>query len=190
MLLKIMLLLNQIIGILLLILLSPLFLLISLIIVIDNGLPVIFKQKRIGFDNSEFLLYKFRTMKNNTPDLASHLLKNTKTYYTSTGPFLRKFSIDELPQIFNIIKGNMKFIGPRPALFNQEDLIQLRRDKGIDQLTPGITGWAQINGRDDLDIKEKVDLDFFYLKNKSVLLNLKILWLTILKVVKAESVSL
>ena len=129
-------------------------------------------------------------MKNTTPDLASHLLNNNKMYYTSTGPFLRKSSIDEIPQIINIIKGDMKFIGPRPALYNQEDLIQLRREKGIDQLIPGITGWAQVNGRDDLDIKAKVDLDYFYLKNKTIFLDLKILWLTILKVVKAENVAL
>ena len=135
------------------------------------------------------MIYKFRTMKNESPNIASHLLLKSKSYYTKTGPFLRKFSLDELPQLINIFKNDISYIGPRPALYNQEDLIK-RTLKGIHRLYPGITGWAQVNGRDELTISEKVNMDLYYLNNKSLKLDLMILWLTLLKVVKAEDVSL
>ena len=132
---------------------------------------------------------RFRTMLKNTPDIPTHLVINKKNLFTKTGSFLRKYSIDELPQLINIIKGDLVFIGPRPALYNQEDLIKLRTKKNIHQLAPGLTGWAQVNGRDELSIADKVKMDYFYLKNKSVSLDIKILFLTAKKVLKAEDVS-
>ena len=128
-------------------------------------------------------------MKKNTPDIATHLFTNTKDIYTRSGPLLRKFSFDELPQIINVIKGELNYIGPRPALYNQYDLVDLRTRKGIHTLIPGITGWAQVNGRDKLSILEKVKMDIYYLENKSVWLDLKIIYLTILKVINAENVT-
>lgn len=132
---------------------------------------------------------KFRTMRTDTPDVATHLLKNPHEYLTPIGSFLRKYSLDELPQIWSIIKGDMSFIGPRPALYNQDDLIKLRTEKGIHRLVPGITGWAQVNGRDDLPIPVKVEFDEYYLKNRSLLLDLEILWMTFIKVLKKEGVQ-
>ena len=170
--------------------LSPVFVIVSLLIIFDDGLPVIYKQKRVGRNNIHFWIYKFRTMKKGTPDLASHLVKNSQSLYTSIGPLLRKFSLDELPQLINIIKGDMKFIGPRPSLHNQDDLNELRTEVGIHSLSPGVTGWAQINGRDELSISEKVKMDLYYKNNKSIFLNMKILSLTLLKVFKAENVSI
>lgn len=127
-------------------------------------------------------------MKKNMPAIPTHLLDNEKPYFTKSGPFLRKFSIDELPQLINVIKGDLFFIGPRPALYNQNDLKRLRTIKKIHTLVPGITGWAQINGRDKLTIEEKVQLDYFYLVNKSAWLDIKIIWFSILKVLKADDV--
>ena len=131
---------------------------------------------------------KFRTMKVNTPAVATHLLSNPDAYLTPIGKFLRKSSLDELPQLFTIIKGDMSFVGPRPALFNQDDLIALRTQKGVHVLTPGLTGWAQINGRDELPIPVKVEFDEYYLKHRSFLFDLKIILLTALKVVRREGV--
>ena len=168
--------------------LLPIFLLVSFIIILDDGLPILFKQKRIGLNSSYFWIYKFRTMKNNTPNLSTDLLKDSTSLYTYSGPFFRELSIDELPQLLNIIKGEMNFIGPRPALYNQFDLISRRKKMGIDQLKPGITGWAQINGRDDLSVEKKVEFDKYYLNNKSIKLNLKIFFLTIIKILKKEGV--
>ena len=128
-------------------------------------------------------------MKKNTPDIPTHLVKDEKSLYTSIGPFLRKFSIDELPQLINIVKGDMTFIGPRPALYNQDDLIALRTQAGVHSLMPGVTGWAQVNGRDELSIPDKVKMDEYYLKNKSLWLNIKILFKTVIKVFKSEGVS-
>lgn len=179
----------RILSILLIILLFPLFLILALIVIIDDGFPVFFKQQRVGKFNRRFTIYKFRTMKKKTPDIATHLLKSDKFAYTKTGPFLRKYSLDEIPQLLNIFKNDITYIGPRPALHNQNDLIQMRTLKGIDKLKPGITGWAQVNGRDSLSISEKVDLDFYYMVNKSHMLDLKILMMTFLKVIKAEDVS-
>ena len=167
----------------------PLFVIIALLIIIDDGFPVFFRQKRIGLNNSRFIFYKFRTMKRNTPNIATHLLTESFKHYTKWGLFLRRYSFDELPQLINIMKGEMCFIGPRPALFNQDDLIKLRSKAGLNKILPGITGWAQVNGRDNIEIKKKVSLDEFYLKNKSVFLDIKILFLTFSKVFKAENIS-
>ena len=128
-------------------------------------------------------------MKKDTPDIATHLVNDSDSLYTAIGPFLRKYSIDELPQLINIVKGDMTFIGPRPALYNQDDLIELRTQAGVHSLLPGVTGWAQVNGRDELSIPDKVKMDIYYLKNQSFWLNIKILWMTVLKVCKAEGVK-
>ena len=128
-------------------------------------------------------------MKKDTPDIPTHLVDDPSSLFTKSGPFLRKFSFDELPQLFNILKGDMTFIGPRPALYNQDDLIELRTQAGVDRLIPGVTGWAQVNGRDELSIPDKVKMDEYYLKNKSLWLNIKILFMTVFKVFKMEGVS-
>jgi O-antigen biosynthesis protein WbqP len=132
---------------------------------------------------------KFRTMKVNTPDVATHLLTDPDNYYTSIGPLLRKYSLDELPQLWSVLRGEMSFVGPRPALFNQEDLILLRTEKRVHTLIPGITGWAQVNGRDELPIPIKVEYDAFYLNNKSFLFDIKILMMTFFKVLKKEGIQ-
>ena len=180
---------SKILGFCSIIILFPLFIVIGLVIIIDDGFPIFYKQKRVGLKNSFFSIFKFRTMLKNTPDIPTHLVINKKNLFTKTGSFLRKYSIDELPQLINIIKGDLVFIGPRPALYNQEDLIKLRTKKNIHQPAPGLTGWAQVNGRDELSIADKVKMDYFYLKNKSVSLDIKILFLTAKKVLKAEDVS-
>jgi len=177
---------NSLIGFIILSLISPFLLIIGIMIMVYSGLPILFKQRRIGQDNIEFFIYKFRTMKVNTPDVASHLISDIKYNYTKIGPFLRKYSLDELPQLINIVKGNMNFIGPRPALYNQKNLINLRKSLGVDKLKPGITGWAQVNGRDSLTSKEKVKNDVYYLKHKSFLLDFKIIILTLLNVIKSK----
>jgi len=180
---------NQIIAVLLFFLLSPIFVFISLIIYVDNGLPVFYRQKRIGINNSRFKVYKFRTMKKGIPDIPTHLVKDPRSLYTRSGPWLRKFSLDELPQIINIIKGDMVFVGPRPALHNQDDLVELRTGAGVHTLMPGVTGWAQVNGRDELSIPVKVQFDEYYLENRSLLLDLEIIILTILRVLGMKGVS-
>ncbi len=180
---------SKIISLIFLIMLLPVFIMISLLIIISDGFPVFFKQKRVGVDNSNFWIYKFRTMKKNTPDIPTHLIKDRHNLYISVGPFLRKYSMDELPQLINIFKGELCFIGPRPSLYNQEDLIRLRTQKGISKIMPGITGWSQVNGRDELSIEEKVEKDYYYLLNKSLVLDIKIIILTLIKVLKTEDVS-
>ncbi len=150
--------------------------------------PVIFRTDRIGVNNSIFKMVKFRTMKINTPQLATHLMKNPENYLISIGAFLRAYSIDEIPQLFNILKGEMSFVGPRPALFNQDDLISLRTQKNIHKLVPGITGWAQVNGRDDLPIPVKVSFEEYYFNHRSFVFDLYIIFLTVIKVVKREGV--
>lgn len=162
---------------------------VSLLVMLTSKGPVLYLSDRIGINNTIFKMAKFRTMKLNSPALATHLLETPDMFLTGIGGFLRKTSIDELPQLINIIKGDMSFVGPRPALFNQYDLIELRSKKNIHRIIPGITGWAQINGRDDLPIPVKVDFDEYYLKNRSFFLDLKILVLTALKVLKKEGVS-
>jgi O-antigen biosynthesis protein WbqP len=166
----------------------PIFL-VALMVKFTSRGPVLYWSDRVGRNNSIFKMPKFRTMRIDTPPVATHLLTNPDAYLTSIGSFLRKFSFDELPQLWSILKGHMSFIGPRPALFNQDDLIELRTTKGIHKLVPGITGWAQVNGRDDIPIPLKVKYDEYYMKNKSFLMDLKILYMTLLKVVKAEGVS-
>jgi len=180
---------SKLFSLILLICLSPILLIVAITIIVDDRFPVLFRQKRAGQNNAHFWIYKFRTMKNDAPDIATHLVKGGTSLFTSIGPFLRKFSIDEIPQLINILKGDMIFIGPRPALYNQDDLIKLRTEKGIHQLKPGITGWAQVNGRDELSISNKVKMDEYYLKNKSLWLNIKILFMTVFKVFKTEGVS-
>jgi O-antigen biosynthesis protein WbqP len=151
--------------------------------------PALYWSNRIGVDNKIFKMPKFRTMRIDTPPVATHLMQNPDEYLTPIGPFLRKSSLDELPQLWSVLKGDMSFVGPRPALFNQNDLIGLRTEKNVHRLVPGITGWAQINGRDDIPIPKKVEYDEYYLKNRSLLFDLKILFLTLLKVSRAENVS-
>ena len=180
---------RKIIAISIFVISFPLFLLVSLLIIIDSGFPILFKQKRIGVNNKIFTIYKFRTMQIDTPDIPTHLFKNNDSVYTAIGPFLRKYSLDEIPQLINLIRGDMTFIGPRPALYNQDDLIQLRTEARIHRLIPGVTGWAQVNGRDELSIKEKIRMEIFYLENQSTLLDAKILILTLFKVFKADGVN-
>ena len=151
--------------------------------------PAFYWSDRVGRHNRLFKMPKFRTMRIDTPVVATHLLKNPDQWLTPIGSFLRKSSLDELPQLWNILKGDMSFVGPRPALFNQHDLITLRSEKGIDELLPGLTGWAQVNGRDELLIPKKVELDVEYLQRQSLLFDLKILWLTVLKVLSKGGVS-
>ena len=150
--------------------------------------PAVYWSDRVGVDNQIFRMPKFRTMRIDTPAVATHLLEDPDAYLTPIGPFLRKSSLDELPQLWSVLKGDMSFVGPRPALFNQDDLIALRTERKVHQLIPGITGWAQINGRDDIPIPKKVEFDEYYLKNHSFLFDMKILLLTLLKVARAENV--
>lgn len=181
-------LLQRLVALIALIVLSPGLLIIAILIKAESRGPVFFKQERIGKDNINFMIYKFRSMRTDTPDVATHLLDNPDIFITKVGKFLRKTSLDELPQFINIVKGEMVFVGPRPALYNQYDLRNLRTEKGVHVLLPGITGWAQINGRDELEIPEKVGFDRQYLEHRSILLDIKILFLTILKVLKREGV--
>jgi O-antigen biosynthesis protein WbqP len=146
---------NRLLAFILIIILSPLFLIVAISIFIEDGMPIFFKQKRVGIHYTFFSIYKFRSMKKNTPNVATHLLVNPDQYLLKIGKFILKTSLDELPNLINIIKGEMVFVGPRPALYNQDDLMTLRVATGVDKLKPGITGWAQINGRDDISIKKK-----------------------------------
>jgi O-antigen biosynthesis protein WbqP len=172
-----------------LLVLSPIFLLLMVCIKIDSKGPVLFKQRRIGKNKSEFYILKFRTMKINTPkDTPTHLLFNPEGYITRVGKFLRKTSLDELPQIINIIKGEMSIIGPRPALWNQYDLIKARDKYGANEVLPGLSGWAQINGRDELPIELKAKLDGEYVKRISFGLDVKCFFLTIISVIKKEGI--
>lgn len=164
-------------------------LLISAIVKLTSKGPVLYWSDRVGIGNKLFKMPKFRTMRVGTPALATHLLKDPDSYITPVGGFLRKFSLDEIPQIYNILKGDMSFIGPRPALFNQTDLIDLRTAKGVHKIVPGLTGWAQVNGRDELPIPVKADYDAFYAENRSLEFDLRILLITILRVLKRDGVS-
>ena len=151
--------------------------------------PALYWSDRVGRNNQIFKMPKFRSMRIDTPAVATHLLDNPSQWLSPIGSFLRKSSLDELPQLWSILKGDMSFVGPRPALFNQHDLIALRTEKGIHELVPGLTGWAQVNGRDEIPIPQKVELDAQYLKRKSFLFDLKILWMTVLKVTAGKGVS-
>lgn len=158
-----------------------------LIKITSNG-PILFWSNRIGKNNTLFKMPKFRTMHLSTPAVATHLLKNPSQYLTPIGSFLRRTSLDEIPQLWCILLGYMSFVGPRPALFNQYDLIKLRTSKSIHHLVPGLTGWAQVNGRDELSIAEKVNFDAEYLKKKSFIFDLKILYLTFIKIIRREGI--
>lgn len=164
-------------------------LLIAILVKLTSQGSVLYWSDRVGRDNKIFKMPKFRTMRVDTPAVATHLLPDPQQFLTPIGSFLRKSSLDELPQLWSIIIGDMSFVGPRPALFNQDDLIELRTKYGVDKLKPGLTGWAQINGRDELPIPEKVKLDVEYLHNQSFCLDLKILMLTVLRVLRADGVQ-
>jgi O-antigen biosynthesis protein WbqP len=179
----------RLIAFLLLIFLFPLFIIISFLILLEDGFPIYFTQKRVGVDSTFFKIYKFRSMKKNTPNVATHLLINPDQYLLKIGKFIRKTSLDELPNLINILKGEMVFVGPRPALYNQDDLMQFRVATGVSKLKPGITGWAQINGRDEISVAQKVQLEQEYLYKKSFLFDIEILIKTITNVLFSKGVS-
>ena len=176
-------------GVMLFILLVIPMLLITIAIRLTSKETVLYWSDRIGKNNKNFKMPKFRSMLIGSPTVATHLLDNPDVYLSPIGGFLRLSSLDELPQIFSVIKGDMSFVGPRPALYNQNDLIAMRTAKGVDKLLPGITGWAQINGRDELSIADKVALDVEYLNRQSFWFDIKILWMTFLKVINRDGVS-
>ena len=180
---------SRIFALVILIVASPLFLILAFAILVEDGSPVFFKQKRVGVNYSFFNIYKFRSMKKNSPNVATHLLNNPDLYLLKIGKFMRKTSLDELPNLINIIKGEMLFVGPRPALYNQDDLMALRVAAGVDKLKPGITGWAQINGRDEISIEAKVDLEKEYLKKKSFLFDFIIIIKTFTNVLFSKGVT-
>jgi len=175
-------------SILLILLCAPIVVL-ALLIKLSSAGPALYWSDRVGINNKIFRMPKFRTMSIDTPAVATHLMADPDKYLTPIGKFLRKSSLDELPQLLSIIKGDMSFVGPRPALFNQEDLVALRTAKGIHRIIPGITGWAQVNGRDDLPIPIKVQFDEYYLKNRSFGFDMKIIFLTLVKVLRREGVT-
>jgi O-antigen biosynthesis protein WbqP len=177
-----------VLSLLLILAASPFLLTIAILVRATNPGPALYWSRRIGMDNREFLMPKYRTMKTGTPQLATHLLPDPDKYLTTAGGFLRKTSLDELPQLYSILKGDMSFVGPRPALFNQHDLVELRTKAGVHKLKPGLTGWAQVSGRDDLSIEDKVRYDREYLENRSFLFDSRILLLTFRKVFQKEGV--
>ena len=176
-------------ALILIFLLSPIILIVAIVILFEDGFPVFFKQRRVGNNYTFFYIYKFRSMKKNTPNVATHLLTNADKYLLKSGKFIRKTSLDELPNLINIIKGEMVFVGPRPALYNQDDLMILRIAAGVSKFKPGITGWAQINGRDDISIEKKVQLEQEYLSKKSLLFDLEIMIKTFTNVLFSKGVS-
>ena len=177
------------VGVILLLSLVVVMLCIAIAIRLSSQGPSLYWSDRVGKNNKIFKMPKFRSMLIETPSVATHLLNNPDSYLSPIGNFLRSTSLDELPQLFSVLRGDMSFVGPRPALFNQEDLIALRSKKGVDKLFPGITGWAQVNGRDELSIPDKVALDVDYLNRQSFWFDMKILWMTFLKVVRRDDVS-
>jgi O-antigen biosynthesis protein WbqP len=181
--------LNRLFALILLIILCPIFLAVALAIFIEDGSPIFFKQKRVGINYTFFNIYKFRSMKKNTPNVATHLLLNPEAYLLKIGGILRKLSLDELPNLINILKGEMVFVGPRPALYNQDDLMILRVATGVDKLKPGITGWAQINGRDDISIEKKVQLEQEYMYRRSTLFDIEIIIKTFTNVLFSKGVA-
>ena len=164
-------------------------LLIAVAVLVTSFGPVLYWSDRVGQGNVIFKMPKFRTMQINTPVMATHKMTNPNEFLTPIGGFLRRNSLDELPQLFSILMGDMSFVGPRPALYNQDDLIALRAEYGVEAIVPGLTGWAQINGRDDLPIPEKVALDVEYMERQSFLFDFRILWMTFLKVIKRDGIS-
>lgn len=163
--------------------------LVAIIVRLTSPGPVLYWSDRVGQYNRIFRMPKFRSMRVGTPAVATHLLQSPQSYLTPVGGFLRKSSLDELPQLWSILRGDMSFVGPRPALFNQEDLIALRTAHGVDRLVPGLTGWAQVNGRDELPIPDKVALDVEYLRRKSVWMDIRILALTVIRVIRRDNVT-
>lgn len=164
-------------------------LIVAILVRLTSKGPALYWSDRVGKGNRIFRMPKFRSMRVGTPAVATHLLNGPKNYLTPIGSFLRKSSLDELPQLWSILKGDMSFVGPRPALFNQDDLIALRTEHGVHDLVPGLTGWAQINGRDELPIPDKVKLDLEYLERYSLVFDIRILWLTFIKVLRRDGVS-
>jgi O-antigen biosynthesis protein WbqP len=180
---------NRFFALVILIILSPIILILTFAILIEDGFPVFFIQKRVGINYSFFNIYKFRSMKKNTPNVATHLLINPDQYLLKIGKFIRKTSLDELPNLFNIIRGEMVFVGPRPALYNQDDLMIFRVATGVSILKPGITGWAQINGRDEISIEKKVQLEQEYLQKKNLFFDIEIIVRTFINVLFSKGVS-
>lgn len=180
---------DLVLGLVAALILAPVILAVAFLVRLTSSGPALYWSDRVGKNNQIFKMPKFRSMSVDTPAVATHLLHDPKVYLTPIGSFLRRSSLDELPQLWSILVGDMSFVGPRPALFNQDDLIALRTDCGVDVLVPGLTGWAQVNGRDELPIPQKVALDHFYLVHQSFFLDIKILWLTFLKVVRGDGVS-
>jgi O-antigen biosynthesis protein WbqP len=180
---------DLLLGVVILALLLIPMLLISIAVRLTSKGPILYWSDRAGKNNKIFKMPKFRSMLIDTPAVATHLLDNPSVYLSPIGGFLRRCSLDELPQLFSVLKGDMSFVGPRPALFNQDDLISMRTEKGLDKLLPGITGWAQVNGRDELSISDKVALDVEYLNRQSFWFDIEILWMTFLNVVKRDGVS-
>lgn len=181
--------LNRLSALILIIFFSPIFIFAAIAILIEDGFPVFFTQKRVGINYTFFNIYKFRSMKKDTPNVATHLLTNPDQYLLKIGKFIRKTSLDELPNLINILTGEMVFVGPRPALYNQDDLMEFRVATGVSKLKPGITGWAQINGRDEISIAQKVQLEQEYLYKKSFLFDVEIIIKTITNVLFSKGVS-
>ena len=180
---------DLVLVVVLFVLLSMPMLFVAIAVIMSSRGRVLYWSDRIGTGNVVFKMPKFRSMRMETPDVATHKMTNPSEFLTPIGSFLRRNSLDELPQLFSILKGDMSFVGPRPALFNQDDLIALRTKNGVDMLVPGLTGWAQVNGRDELPVPEKVALDLEYTERQSFWFDMKILWLTCLKVIKRDGVS-
>lgn len=180
---------DLVLAIFLILVLLPFTILVAIYVVLVDGFPVLYWSKRIGKENRIFKMPKFRTMKSGSPVVATHLLDNPAKYLIRGGSTIRKLSLDELPQLWSVLVGDMSLVGPRPALFNQNDLIELRTNCGVSSLVPGVTGWAQVNGRDELPIPVKVSYDVEYLKNQSLLLDIKILWLTFIAVIRRSGVT-
>lgn len=175
-----------------LIVLSPLILVTYLLVTLTSQGPALYWSQRVGKNNQLFDMPKFRSMRVGTPQIATHLMNqqsNPNSFLTPVGSFIRKSSLDELPQLWSVLKGDMSIVGPRPALFNQDDLISLRTEHGIHVLKPGITGWAQVNGRDEIPIPQKVALDAYYLKNQSIFLDIKIILMTAIKVLRRDNIT-
>ncbi len=180
---------DLVLGTVALVILAMPLIIIAIAVKLTSPGPVLYWSDRVGVRNSIFRMPKFRSMRIDAPVVATHLLKNPDQWLTPIGSFLRKTSLDELPQLLSILRGDMSFVGPRPALFNQDDLIALRTQAGVDALVPGLTGWAQINGRDDLPIPVKVEFDAEYLKRRSFWFDMKIIWLTFIKVIREDNVD-
>ena len=177
-----------ILAIIAVIILSPIMLIIAISIKFTSKGPVFFKQKRAGINSKPFYIYKFRTMKNDSPILSTEEFVDCKSYITSVGKLLRRTSLDEIPQFLNVIKGEISLVGPRPIMLEEKDLIELRKEKGVDCVRPGITGFAQINGRDNISVEEKVSYDEIYVSKASILFDIKILFVTVLKVIKRDGI--